>query len=114
VSHGEVVRVGPLEVRALLTPGHTPGSQCLSCGDAVLTGDTVFVNACGRCDLRGGDPAAMFRSITQVLMKLPDSTQLFPGHHYGDVPISSIGREKRHNPYFQQPSLEAFLAYRGG
>ncbi len=113
IGPDEVVRVGPLEIRALLTPGHTPGSQCLLCGDALLTGDTVFVDACGRCDLEGGDPEAMFRSITQVLMKLPDSTRLFPGHDYGDVPVSSIGREKQHNPYFQQPDLKAFLAYRG-
>jgi len=114
IAPDEGVRVGPLEIRALLTPGHTPGSQCLLCGDALLTGDTVFVDACGRCDLKGGDPEAMFRSITQVLMKLPDSTRLFPGHDYGDVPVSSIGREKQRNPYFRQPDLKAFLAYQTG
>ncbi len=114
IAPDEVVRVGPLEVRALLTPGHTPGSQCLLCGDALLTGDTVFVDACGRCDLKGGDPEAMFRSITQVLMKLPDSTRLFPGHDYGEVPVSSIGREKQRNPYFRAPDLKAFLSYRMG
>jgi glyoxylase-like metal-dependent hydrolase (beta-lactamase superfamily II) len=107
----EVMRVGPLEIHALHTPGHTPGSQCLLCGDALVTGDTIFVNACGRCDLKGGDPEAMFRTI-QRLKQLPDSTRLFPGHDYGDVPVSTIGREKQRNPYFQMPDLDAFLVYR--
>lgn len=112
LSPGDVVHVGPLPVRALHTPGHTPGSQCLLAGDAVLSGDTVFVNRCGRCDLKGGDPAAMHRTITQVLMRLPEGTRLLPGHDYGDVPISSISREKAQNPYFQFEDVAAFVAFR--
>lgn len=112
VDPGDVIRIGPLQAKLLHTPGHTPGSHCLLAEDALLSGDTVFVNACGRCDLRGGDPAEMFRSIDQVLTRLPPETRLFPGHDYGDVPVSSIAREREKNPYFQHHDLASFVAYR--
>jgi hydroxyacylglutathione hydrolase len=109
---GDELEIGPLRAKALHTPGHTPGSHCLWLPDAVASGDTVFVNACGRCDLKGGDPAAMHRTIHTVLMRLPDDTRLLPGHDYGDVKVSTLGREKANNPYFQFPDLASFLAYR--
>jgi hydroxyacylglutathione hydrolase len=109
---GDELEIGPLRAKALHTPGHTPGSHCLWLPDAVASGDTVFVNACGRCDLKGGDPEAMHRTIHTVLMRLPDDTRLLPGHDYGDVKVSTLGREKANNPYFQFPDLASFLAYR--
>lgn len=109
---GDELTIGPLRAKALHTPGHTPGSQCLWLADAVASGDTVFVNACGRCDLKGGDPEAMHRTIQTVLMRLPDETRLLPGHDYGDVKVSSIGREKSNNPYFRFPDLTSFVTYR--
>ena len=109
---GDELPVGPLKLKALHTPGHTPGSQCLYGGDSLVSGDTVFVNACGRCDLDGGDPEEMYRTISGTLMKLPEETRLYPGHDYGDVPVSSIGREKQNNPYFQYPDLASFIGYR--
>lgn len=112
MSPGDKVQVGSSELTLLHTPGHTPGSQCVMCGGALMSGDTVFVNACGRCDLDGGNPEQMYRSITQVLMKLPGETRLFPGHDYGDLPVSTLDRESARNPYFQHASLESFLAHR--
>jgi hydroxyacylglutathione hydrolase len=112
LSAGDRVQVGTLEMQALHTPGHTPGSQCLLYEGALVSGDTVFVNACGRCDLKGGNPEDMYRTIRQVLMKLPPKTQLFPGHDYGDVKISSIEREVEKNPYFQHQDLASFLEHR--
>ena len=112
VAAGDAVEVGPLRVRAFHTPGHTPGSTCWHAGDSLFAGDTVFVNACGRCDLAGGDPQQMFESLRRVA-QLPAEVTLYPGHDYGDVPVSSIAREKNRNPYFQKLSkLEDFLAYR--
>ena len=112
VAAGDAVEVGPLRVRAFHTPGHTPGSTCWHAGDSLFAGDTVFVNACGRCDLAGGDPEQMFQSLRRVA-ELPDEVQLYPGHDYGDVPVSSIAREKERNPYFQKlASLTDFVAYR--
>jgi glyoxylase-like metal-dependent hydrolase (beta-lactamase superfamily II) len=112
VSSGQVLEVGTLSLRFVHTPGHTPGSQCLLYHSALVSGDTIFVNACGRCDLRGGDPEAMYRTISQVLMRMPDDTILLPGHDYGDVPVSTIGREKKFNPYFQYSDLASFLERR--
>lgn len=109
---GEEIQIGPLKARLLHTPGHTPGSHCLLVEDALVSGDTVFVNTCGRCDLRGGSPEDMFRSISQVLMKLPPETRLLPGHDYGDVPVSTLARERERNPYFQHQDLESFIGYR--
>jgi len=109
---GEAVEVGPLRIAAMHTPGHTPGSTCWHAGDGLFAGDTVFVNACGRCDLAGGDPEAMFQSLKRV-SQLPDEVRLYPGHDYGDVPVSSVARERERNPYFQKlSSLTDFVAYR--
>jgi glyoxylase-like metal-dependent hydrolase (beta-lactamase superfamily II) len=112
VGPGDVVKVGPLELKLIHTPGHTPGSQCVLCGGALVSGDTVFVNACGRCDFPGGSAEQMFDSLTRVLGGLPDDTKLYPGHDYGDVPVSSLGRERQQNPYFRLGAVGEFLAYR--
>jgi glyoxylase-like metal-dependent hydrolase (beta-lactamase superfamily II) len=112
LSAGDAVEVGPLRIRAFHTPGHTPGSTCYEADDALFAGDTVFVGACGRCDLAGGDPEQMFESLRKV-SQLPGETRLYPGHDYGDVPVSSIAREREKNPYFQKlSSLTDFLTYR--
>jgi glyoxylase-like metal-dependent hydrolase (beta-lactamase superfamily II) len=109
---GDAVDVGPLRVTAMHTPGHTPGSTCWHTGGGLFAGDTVFVNACGRCDLAGGDPEQMFHSLNRVA-SLPGDVRLYPGHDYGDVPVSSIAREREQNPYFQKlSSLTDFLAWR--
>ncbi len=109
---GERLKVAGLELTCLHTPGHTPGSQCLHCDGAVFTGDTLFVNACGRCDFEGSDPNAMHDSFFNVLGRLDPGTTLFAGHDYGDVPVSSIGRELERNPYFQRPERADFVKYR--
>ena len=112
LSAGDTVEVGPLRVRAMHTPGHTPGSTCWHAEGALFAGDTVFVNACGRCDLAGGSPEQMFQSLRRVA-ELPADVTLYPGHDYGDVPVSSVQREKERNPYFQKlHSLEDFVSWR--
>ena len=64
------------------TPGHTPGSQCFLVDGRVVSGDTMFIDACGRVDFPGGNAEQMYYSLTQKLMALPDDTILFPGHNY--------------------------------
>jgi hydroxyacylglutathione hydrolase len=109
---GDALTVGGRGFQALHTPGHTPGSHCLLAQDALVSGDTVFINGCGRCDMRGGDPEAMYRSLSQVLLKVPDSTRLFPGHDYADVPVAAMSDVRQHNPYFAFPDVASFVAYR--
>jgi glyoxylase-like metal-dependent hydrolase (beta-lactamase superfamily II) len=94
------------------TPGHTPGSQCFLMEDRLISGDTLFIGSCGRTDLPGSDPSEMYYSLTQRLGALPEHTVLFPGHNYGG-PSSTIGHEKRRNPFMQFTSLGSFLRAMG-
>lgn len=120
VAHegGDVLDLGQVRVRLLHTPGHTPGSQCFLVETAggpgrLVSGDTLFLNACGRVDLPGGDPEAMFRSLDGVLKKLPDETILFPGHLYSPEPSATMGEQKRTNPYLRAATVEQFLGFVG-
>ena len=108
VRSGEVVRVGTVPVTLLHTPGHTPGSQCLLVDDRLVSGDTLFIRGCGRCDLPGGDPRALFESLTGTLKKLDDHTVLYPGHNYADIPTSTLAEEKRANPFLRIETLQEF------
>jgi glyoxylase-like metal-dependent hydrolase (beta-lactamase superfamily II) len=113
VESGDKIDVGGLEIQLLHTPGHTPGSQCFLVNNRIVSGDTLFIGACGRVDLPGSDPEQMYYSLTQKLMALPDDTILFPGHNYSDRPTSTIGAEKQSNRYFKFHSLKQFLAAMG-
>ncbi|MCE9666672.1 MBL fold metallo-hydrolase [Myxococcus stipitatus] len=109
---GDAVPVGAEAFQALHTPGHTPGSHCLLAGDSLVSGDTLFISGCGRCDLNGGNPEDMYRSLSQVLLKVPDSTRLWPGHDYADVPVAAMGDVRKTNPYFAFPDVASFVAFR--
>jgi len=110
---GDKIDVGGVEIQLLHTPGHTPGSQCFLVDNRIVSGDTLFIGSCGRVDLPGSNPEQMYYSLTQKLMALPDDTVLFPGHNYSDQPTSTIGEQKRKNPYFHFHSLKQFLSAMG-
>jgi hydroxyacylglutathione hydrolase len=110
---GDKIDVGGVEILLLHTPGHTPGSQCFLVDGRIVSGDTLFIGACGRTDLPGGNAEDLYHSLTQKLMALPHDTILYPGHNYAPRPTSTIGDEKRSNPYFQFHSLKQFLAAMG-
>lgn len=110
---GDVIDVGGVQIQLLHTPGHTPGSQCFLVDNRIVSGDTLFIGSCGRVDLPGSDPEQMYYSLTQKLMALPDETILFPGHNYSDHPTSTLGQEKRSNPYLKFHSLKQFLGAMG-
>lgn len=113
LSDGQRLVLGDGEIEVLHTPGHSPGSISLRLPDALITGDTLFVTRCGRADLAGSDPAALYRSLCR-LASLPAETLVYPGHDYGPQPVSSIGFELAHNPYLQCADLQQFLALRMG
>lgn len=114
VDGGEKIKVGDVEIEMVHTPGHTPGSQCFHVRNRLISGDTLFIGACGRCDLPGGNAEDMYRSLTQKLMKFDDATILCSGHNYSDKPTSTMGNEKRTNPYLMMDSLQNFLRIRMG
>jgi hydroxyacylglutathione hydrolase len=108
VDNHDTLQVGRLPLTFLHTPGHTPGSQCFLIDGRLVSGDTLFIGSCGRTDLPGSDPSAMYYSLTQRLGALPDDTILLPGHNYGGE-ASTLGREKRQNPFMRFASLGDFL-----
>ena len=110
---GDKIDVGGVEIQLLHTPGHTPGSQCFLVDNRIVSGDTLFIGACGRVDLPGSNPEQMYYSLTQKLMALPDDTVLFPGHNYSATPTSTMGEQKKTNPYLRFTSLKQFLASMG-
>lgn len=114
VDDSDTTQLGSVEIRFLHTPGHTPGSQCFLIGNRLVAGDTLFVRGCGRVDLPGGDPEAMYHTLTGKLAKLPSDTILYPGHHYGPQQTSTIGDELRHNHYLKIRSLEDWKRLMGG
>lgn len=95
LADGDTVDAGAVTLEVLHTPGHTPGSMCLLGGGHLLSGDTLFAGSIGRTDFPGGDMPAMRRSIAR-LASLPDETRVHPGHG----PETTIGRERRVNPFF--------------
>jgi len=111
---GDTLELGGGAVASLLhTPGHTPGSQCIHLQGRVLTGDTLFIDGCGRCDLPGGDPALLYDSLSRRLFaRLPGATRVLPGHDYAPVPEASLDEQRASNPYMQLPTLDAFVRHR--
>lgn len=111
VAHdgGDLLAVGGLEVQMLHTPGHTPGSQCFLVDGILVAGDTLFLQGCGRTDLPGSDPEAMYESL-RMLSALPDETALFPGHRYSAPSSAVMGAVKEMNPVLRAGSREEWLA----
>lgn len=107
VDNGDEFSIGALKVKVLHTPGHAPGAVCFLFRNKLITGDTLFVEAVGRTDLPGGNTKHLFESLQQ-LKKLDDSTEVYPGHDYGPKPHSTIGDEKKNNPYLRCKNLEEF------
>jgi hydroxyacylglutathione hydrolase len=109
VSDGEKIQLGKLTVKCLHTPGHSPGSQCFLIENSLFSGDTLFVDACGRVDMPGGDPRKMWWSLNHTLRALDDTTVVYPGHDYGGSPTSTIGEQKQSNPYMRCDSVQQFI-----
>jgi glyoxylase-like metal-dependent hydrolase (beta-lactamase superfamily II) len=113
-SSGDVFEVGAVRIELIHTPGHTPGSQCFFVdGRYLVSGDTLFLEGCGRTDLPGGDAAQLYESLTQRLAKVPDDAVLFPGHLYSPEPSASMGDTRRLNFVFTPRSPAEWLAMFG-
>lgn len=98
LNDDNVVRFGSVVLRVLHTPGHSPGSVSLVGADCVFTGDTLFAGSIGRIDLPGGSAKDIMQSLRKRLAVLPDGFVVYPGHG----PQSTIGKEKRSNPFLQR------------
>ena len=106
---GDVLDVGAIPITFIHTPGHTPGSQCFFVNGALVSGDTLFLDGCGRTDLPGGDPEALYDSLTQKLAAVPDDAVLFPGHMYSAAPAAPLGDVRAHNYVFRPRTREQWM-----
>lgn len=91
------LKIGDIPIKVFETPGHTEGGLSYLIENKVFTGDTLFKHYVGRTDLPGGNFAKLESSIKNILYKLDDTTEVFPGHNE----ITTIGYEKKHNEIVQ-------------
>lgn len=106
---GDTVMVGEIPITLIHTPGHTPGSQCFLVNNMLVSGDTLFLEGCGRTDLPGGDSSELYYSLTQRLAKVPDTATLYPGHQYSAEPHATMAHTRANNFVFRPASLEQWL-----
>ncbi len=105
VDSGDHLKIGDNDIEFLHTPGHTPGSQCFKVNNSLISGDTLFIQGCGRVDLPGSNSEDMFHSLRK-LSKLPDETIIYPGHNYGPKESESLEKVKEINSYLRIEELE--------
>lgn len=111
VGHGDTVIVGDVEVTAYHTPGHSPDHVTYRADPYLFTGDLLFVRECGRTDLPGGDPRAMWSSFFDVLAGLPRDLVVCPGHDYGPKLTSTLGEEFDENYTLEERSVDEFVEF---
>ncbi len=98
LKDGDEIKIGELILKVLHTPGHSPGGIALLMGDELFSGDTLFQHSIGRTDLYGGSYEEIIKSIKEKLLVLADETRVYPGHG----PDTSIGEERKLNPYIRE------------
>jgi sulfur dioxygenase len=110
VAEGDRIEIEGLRLDVLYTPGHTDDSYSFLLADRVFTGDTLLIRGTGRTDFQNGDPRAQYDSIFNKLLKLPDTTLVFPAHDYKGDTVSTIGEEKLFNPRLKVKSMDEYAA----
>ena len=105
-------KIGDITLTVLHTPGHTPGSQCFKINENLISGDTLFIQGCGRVDLPGSNSDDMYHSLKK-LGDLPDETILYPGHHYSPEEFQSMGKTKENNMYLKISDIETWRQIMG-
>jgi hydroxyacylglutathione hydrolase len=110
---GDVVTVGSIDVTLIHTPGHTPGSQCFHVDDRLVSGDTLFLDGCGRTDLPGSNPEEMYTSL-QKLAAMPTATIVYPGHRYSQPSHATMESILESNYVYRPKSAQQWLQMFGG
>ena len=111
---GQVLVLGDLKIQVLYTPGHTNDSYSFYLNEGpgyLFTGDTLLIRGSGRTDFQNGNPEALYESLHNKLLVLPDHTVVFPGHDYKGWMQSTIAEEKQHNPRLLISSKAEFAVF---
>ena len=110
---GDVVQVGRVAITLVHTPGHTPGSQCFHVDGRLVSGDTLFLDGCGRTDLPGSDPEAMYHSL-RTLAAMDDATIVYPGHRYSVPSSGTMAAIRDTNYVFKPTTVDLWMEWFGG
>jgi hydroxyacylglutathione hydrolase len=110
---GDVLSVGAIDITFVHTPGHTPGSQCFLVNGCLVSGDTLFLDGCGRTDFPGSSPEQMYDSLT-TLAKLPEDTVVYPGHKYSMTSFGAMGNVRETNYVYRPKTKEQWMMMFGG
>lgn len=113
VGESDTISFGVHNINILTTPGHSICGQCFLVDDHLITGDTLFINGCGRSDLGDSSPQALYQSLEKI-KALPDDTVIFCGHNYADQPTDTLGNQKKANPYLLCKDEATFVRKRMG
>jgi len=109
---GDIISLGDTQIEILHTPGHTPGSACYKTGEQLITGDTMFVFGCGRCDISGGDPNQMYDTLNRIRRELPLETMILPGHNYSTQETATMREQVAGNPFLHLQNQQDFVKFR--
>lgn len=96
LEEGNIITFGDISLKVLHTPGHSPGGISLFSDKMVFVGDTLFAGSIGRTDFPGGDYDGLIRNVREKIFSLGDDVVVYPGHG----PKTTVGRERRTNPFF--------------
>ncbi|KAA1245843.1 MBL fold metallo-hydrolase [Aquimarina sp. RZ0] len=110
VYHLKKITIGHFNIVPILTPGHTLGSICYLIEDNLFSGDTVFIEGVGICDLKNVDE--LYDSIQFLKSYIPRTTLFWPGHSFGEAPGKSLDHLLKNNIYFQFKNKEHFIKFR--
>jgi hydroxyacylglutathione hydrolase len=111
VSDGDKIKFGNSEIIVFHTPGHSKDSICLVGDGKIFSGDTLFVGNCGRVDLPGGSAKELYHSLFDIICKMDEKLDLYPGHNYGSLSSSTLGKEKKTNFVLQPRTEQEFLEF---
>ncbi len=109
VKDEEYINLDNLKIKAMYTPGHTSDSYSFLMDNYLFSGDTLLINGTGRTDFQNGNAKDAYDSIFNKLLKLPEETLLYPAHDYNGKKVSTIGKEKKHNPRLQVKSVDEYV-----
>lgn len=113
VDASDTISFGAHTINILTTPGHSICGQCFLVGQHLMTGDTLFINGCGRADLGDSSPKALYQSLEKI-KALPDDIVIYCGHNYSKQVTDTLGSQKKTNPYLLCKDEASFVRKRMG